>query len=240
MRKTEAIVISKINYNENKNIVNLYTLEFGFVSVLMYVSSSAKNKASQKIIFPLNIIEVELDIKESREIQILKNCSASEIILSNFFIDINKACICQFISELISKTIKEKTKNTEMYYFLKEFVILLNFSEKPSNYHLYFLSGYAKKLGFAISNNYCEAMPFFSFSDGMFIPVYKNSSESLDIKHGEIFSEILKLDKNTCEEFVINSYCKQLFLNSMLQYYRFHLNNNFELKSISIFNELFH
>ena len=66
MRKTEAIVISKINYNENKNIVNLYTLEFGFVSVLMYVSSSAKNKASQKIIFPLNIIEVELDIKESR------------------------------------------------------------------------------------------------------------------------------------------------------------------------------
>lgn len=239
MKKTEAIVLSKIKYNENKNIVKFYSSEFGLLSVLMYVSNTAKKKSNQNLIFPLNILEIDIDVKLSRQIQTLKYCYSTNNILTNIRTDIIKTCISQFISELISKTIHEEISNKEMYNFIKEFILVLNSSAKVSNYHLYFLNNYAKKLGFAITNNYCKEMPFFSFSDGMFIPVFKNEKESLDIFYSEIFSNILNISVNSNENASIINNHKIFFLDSMLKFYRFHLNNNFEIKSLNVLHNLF-
>lgn len=68
--KTEAVVLSKINYGDSSSIVSLYSESEGKISAIIKGGRNPKSKIG-KVVDPLNHIQVIFYKKDTREIQIL-------------------------------------------------------------------------------------------------------------------------------------------------------------------------
>jgi DNA repair protein RecO (recombination protein O) len=240
-QKTEAIVLNKIKYNDFSFIVNLYSREFGRFSTIVKIPKSKNNNNffSINLFTSLNIIDTEIDIKNTRNIQNLKYCNRAEI-LNSINNDVFKICIAQFIAEVMIKTIREEEPRSNLYDFVKETILLLeNVTGACSNIHLLFLKEFAKAIGFGITNNYCEETPYFNFREGMFIPVYTYDDESLDIQDSKILSYILTMEYANIKDVVLNYSDRKKLLAILIRYYEKHALQLNEIKSLKVLNEVF-
>ena len=68
--KTEAVVLSKINYGDTSSIVSLYTESDGKISAIVKGGRTQKSKLG-KIIDPLNHLQIIIYKKNSRDVQLL-------------------------------------------------------------------------------------------------------------------------------------------------------------------------
>lgn len=237
--KTEAIVLSKLKYFDNSLIVCFYSLEYGLFSSIIHLSKTKSGTLKQNLFFPLNILETEVNFKNTRNIQNIKYCNR-QVVLTEICCNVYKTCIAQFIAEIIYKSIKEEESNPELYNFIKNTIILLENSKNFSNIHLIFIKEFAKLLGFGITNNFCNETPYFSFKDGIFLPVFTTNEMSLEESESKNFSQILELNFNNFTLFSINNKLKQYFLITMIKYYKIHFNGNFSIKSLEITTQIFH
>jgi len=238
--KTEAIVLSKIKYSDSSYIVNLFTKEAGRIAAFVRISNSkSKDKIKPSLFFPLNIVETELNLKSTRNIQTLKYCNYVEN-MTNICMDIYKTSVAQFIAEIIVKTLKDEQPDTNFYNYFRTLIVNLNKQTGlTQNMHLLFLKEYAKFLGFQITNNHSELTPFFNLREGMFLPVYTTEEESLDIKLSSALSELLLVSIDSLCQFNVNYVIRKKLLLSLILYYRLHIEKFSEIKSLKVLNEVF-
>ncbi|MDD2386002.1 MAG: DNA repair protein RecO [Bacteroidales bacterium] len=238
--KTQAIVLSKIKYSDASYIVNLFTEKLGKVAVFVRISNSkAKDKVKPALFFPLNIVEIELNLKTTRNIQTLKYCNFVETI-NNICTDVYKASVAQFIAEVILKTLKDEQTDMIFYDYLKSIILQLNKQTGlTQNMHLVFLKEYAKILGFQITNNHSELTPYFNLREGMFLPSYTTVEESLDIELSSVLSDLLTINLNSLGQFNVNYAIRKKLLASLILYYGLHIENLPEIKSLKVLNEVF-
>ncbi|MDD4150280.1 MAG: DNA repair protein RecO [Bacteroidales bacterium] len=238
--KTEAIVLSKIKYSDSSYIVNLFTKEAGRIAAFVRISNSkSKDKIKPSLFFPLNIVETELNLKSTRNIQTLKYCNYVEN-MNNICMDVYKASVAQFIAEIIVKTLKDEQPDTNFYNYFRTLIVNLNKQAGlTQNIHLFFLKEYAKFLGFQITNNHSELTPFFNLREGMFLPVSTTEEESLDIKLSSALSELLSISISSLCQFNVNYAVRKKLLLSLILYYSLHIENFPEIKSLKVLNEVF-
>ncbi len=240
--KTEAIVLSKIKYSDSSYIVNLFTEKLGRVVVFARISNSkakSREKIKPALLFPLNIIEIELNLKVTRNIQTLKYCNYVETI-NNLCTDVYKASVAQFIAEIVVKTLKDEQSDMILYDYLKSIIIqLYNQTGLTQNIHLVFLKEYAKVLGFQITNNHSDLTPYFNLREGMFLSVYTTQEESLDIKLSSALSELLTVNLDSLCQFNVSYSIRKKLLLALLLYYSLHIENLPEIKSLKVLNEVF-
>ncbi len=62
--------------------------------------------------------------------------------------DVRKAAIAMFINEVLNKSVKEQSHAQNIFTFISDALIHLDLLEKPENFHLQFLIGLSKYLGF--------------------------------------------------------------------------------------------
>ena len=238
MFKTEAIILSKRKYSDNSFIVTFYCLEKGMLTALVRIPKSKTANLKQNLFFPLNIIDCEIEYKSTKNIQILKCCNR-QIVLNEICNNIYKTCIAQFIAETILKSIKEEEANINLYNKIKTTILLLEKSTKFSNLHIAFLNEFSRILGFGITNNFCSEFSYFNLREGMFLPVFTTENESEDQNNSKIISSILELNLDTFENYNIKNEHKQIFLNVIMKYYKYHFNGIFHNKSLEILMEIF-
>lgn len=240
--KTEAIVLSKIKYSDSSYIVNLFTKDFGRVAVFVRISGTkakSKEKIKTALLFPLNIIEVELSLRETRNIQTLKYCNFVEQI-NMVCLDVHKAAIAQFIAEIILKTMKDEQSDIGLYQYLKSIIMHLNNqSELTNNLHLLFLKEYAKFLGFQITNNYSVLTPYFNLREGMFLNVFTTEEETLDMELSSALSNLININLESLSRFKLNYTTRKKLLDAFLLYFKMHIEKLPEIKSLKVLNEVF-
>jgi DNA repair protein RecO (recombination protein O) len=124
-----------------------------------------------------------------------------------------------------------------MYAFIRDIILgLENSIENINDTHLVFLKDFAKELGFGITNNHCEEMPYFNLSEGMFMPFYTSENESLDIENSTILSNLLDSKHSSLK---INFKIRKILLQKLLEYYKLHVSGFGEIKSLKVLNEVF-
>lgn len=234
--KTQAIVLNRIKYTDNSFVVNLFSQAKGKIAVLARTSHKAGLKAN--IFAPLNIVQAEFQIKDTRSIQGMSYC---ELVKSPTSIDssIEKICISQFIAEIIMKMVREEEQNLVLYDFFRSTIDAIETSENNIvNLHIIFLKEFAKHLGFEITNNFCSETPYFNSREGMFLPFLTSDEESFDQQLSLAFSQMLSTTYDNNNIKVSYEYRRKIIEN-MLAYYKIHTENISEIKSLKVLNEVF-
>lgn len=202
--KTEAIVLSKLNYSETSIIVTFYTESYGKLSAIIKGGRSPKSKMGM-IVDPLNHLQIILYKKDTRDVQIL---SSADIVshFSKIKEDLNTAKYSFAIIELIKNLTSEHETNKRLF---KGLVRILNHLEKKTEnpailygrFFLFFLA----ELGYEIAFDNCVicSKPIdaknkigFHFESGFACSDCTYSHLGMELFSGELFNYLICLKNN--------------------------------------------
>lgn len=147
----KAVVLDSFKFKETSLICNLYSQDFGLMSVIVSGMGKSKSIGGQIYFQPLSVIEFSVNYKEKKGILRATNIC---LVYSPIGIipDVKKYAISFFIAELILKTCREKEQDPELYALLESTILLLG-KEDFYDLHLYFLVKYIHLLGFSMRDN---------------------------------------------------------------------------------------
>jgi DNA repair protein RecO (recombination protein O) len=238
MPKCKAVVLQKINYSDSGIIVNLYTDNYGRIGVIVKGTRSRKSNAKNNIFAVLNILEIELDFKERRELQYVREAVLVKP-LHQIHLYPEKLAISFFVAEVLSKTLREQESSIDTFNFITKNIIEFEEMEKEFyNFHLSFLTHLISYLGFEPSQNFCEETPYFNLREGLFIPVFTNENESLDFAQSELFFDLIKNSPKDSCKLKINNSTRRKMLNKIIEFYRLHIHGFDTLKSLEVLHEV--
>ncbi|MES2679395.1 MAG: DNA repair protein RecO [Bacteroidota bacterium] len=231
----KAIVLQSTRYGDKKYILKLFTCQNGLITAAAAVGKSASSKIKPSSVMPLNLMDVELLLKQNKEIHQLTEASCY-CVHAHISESLSKLSIAQFLNEVLIKTLREQTGNKHLFEFIEACFQFLNDTEKGfENLHLYFLTELTKYLGFEPQNNYSQGSKYFDCREGRFssfalaIPLGLSQEDSL------LFSQFLQV--NSLHEKLSNAQ-RQSILNSLLAYYTLHVPGFNHIKSLDVLKEV--
>ncbi len=227
----KAIVLQAIKHGDKKFILKLYTHHNGLVTAAVALNKNIR--ASN--IFPLSLINVELILKQNKEVHQVTEAS-SYYILSDISNSLSKLSIAQFINEILIKAIKESATNQHLYEFIESCLVYLNDTQQEFiNLHLYFLSELTKFFGVEPQNNYSAQTPYFDCREGQFSAMSLAFPLGLGKEESVLFSEFLKVNALRSN---ISKEQRQIILDVLLAYYRLHFPGFNTIKSLEVLKEV--
>lgn len=234
--KTEGIVLKTTKYAESSIITNIFTKKYGLLSFIVQGVRSSRNKQKGNLIQPLNMLTLEIYLKEQRNLNRIKEYSTNYI-YKYLHVDFAKQSVALFCIELISKCLKEHEVNERLYNYLSLFLTELDQeTDSIENKPLFFLLETASILGFEPSLQNILHGNYFNLETGRF----EDSIASVNVLDKEETNMLKKLmavyfEKN---ELKLSSLERKLLLEKMLLYFRWHIADFPELKSPHILSEI--
>jgi len=239
LHKTRGIVLHSLPYNDRYAITLIYTEEFGRVPYLTSLLKSRKTNVPRSLFHALSILDLEVEHKNLREIQRIKEIKI-HIPLTALLIDPVKSALGIFIAELISKVIREEQTNRLLFDFLLQSVQILELTnDSPANFHLVFMIRLSSLLGFQPDATCYKKGMFFDMRNGVFTGNKPLHINYLPPDESEIFHNLLRMTYENMTAFKFSGRERQAIIHRILDYYRLHLSDFPEIKSLEVLHDVF-
>ena len=237
--KTQGIVLAINKYNDRFSMTQVFTSDYGRITYLLPISKSKKSKINRAIFFPLSVVDLEVEHFPLRQIHRLKEAQRQFPIYS---INVNpvKVSIAFFLSEFLSKVLQDTTENRIIFSFLKESITTLEGKEKGlSNFHIAFMFLLAQFLGITpYLENYGKGF-YFDLMNGEFKPNRPLHPHFLKPQQSEFLNTLKRINYNNMHRFQLSQNNRNSIINHMLDYYRIHVYDFPEIKSLEVLRELY-
>lgn len=234
--KDYGIIISKLDYSESSYILKIYTSREGMSS---YLFKGAKKKKDQFKIFPLAIVELEYFKSPKSDLAVLTGIDTYVNTKNNYF-DPIKSSIVFFLNEILQKSLRTHESDVELLSFIISRLKFLDLTERPINFHLFFLLDLSKYLGFypkVNSNEKGECI--FDLQEGVFLNSkpfhedYVKNEESLALK------TLLGTKFDTDEAPDLLGTRRIRLLEIITEYYKLHIEDFGECKTLEVLETIF-
>ncbi len=237
--KTQGIVLNNANYNDKYSIVHIFTRDFGRISYLLPKSRSKKSKTNNLLFSPLSILNLEIEHLPLREIQRLKEVER-QVLLYEIGSDVTKVSLVFFLSEFLSKVLRETDNNALLFDYLKNSIETLEESGRGlANFHLAFLLGLTKFLGiYPNLKNYREGY-YFDILNAEYVDREPSHNHYLRRGESQYLALLSKMNFRNMHLFKMSRSDRNTIVDKLLQYYRLHLYDFHRLKSLDVLREIF-
>ena len=239
LHKTRGIVLHNLPYNDTYAITLIYTEEFGRVPYLTSQSKSRKSRVPRSLFHPLAILDLEVEHKNLRDIQRIKEIKI-HIPLVAILTDPVKSALGIFLAELISKVIREEQTNLPLFDFLLQSVQVLELTDaSPANFHLAFMIRLSRLLGFYPDSTGYQKGMFFDMRNGVFTVNKPAHIDFLPPDESAAFYNFLRMTYENMQMFRFSGRERQAIILRILEYYRLHLSDFPEIKSLEVLHDVF-
>lgn len=166
--------------------------------------------------------------------------------------NIYKNTIAIFISELLSKSIREMEANPALFEFMTASIGVLEHLEGGvSNFHIHFMVHLSKMLGFKPLDNYSEQTPLFCITYACFTEAYlvfdgqrciiDQSRNTTHFTEAEslLLHTILNTSSTDIASIKSSGGMRLAFARRMIVYISHHLGITVEIKSLDVLHEVF-
>lgn len=236
--KTQGIVLSISKYNDNFSIVHIFTRDFGRVSYMLPLKGTKKSKIKMSYFFPLSVLSLEVEHIPLREIQRIKDAQPL-LHLFDIRTDITKISLTFFLSDFLSKILRETNDNELIFNYLKQSLeVLEESSDGLANFHLVFIFGLTRFLGIFPNLEDYTSDSVFDLINGSFVnsvPMHKYFIPKNQAVYLTVFRRINYANMHL---FQMSKDDRNLIIDYMLNYYRLHLYNFSTIKSIEVLKSL--
>ena len=227
---TRAIVLKSTKYSDNSLIVKLFTEQHGLKTYIVGAVHGKKSKAA--LFLPLSLLEVVANHKEKSKLIRPKEIQLSET-LQNVHSDIQKSMLLIFLNEVIYKSIKEEEANAELFDFLFHSILQLEQSKDTiANFHLNFLLGFTRHLGFYPHGKYSSNNCYFDLQEGVFSSAKTNYS--LDENSSKLLSDCI----NQSFDSLVNKELRKNLLEKLMLFYQLHIPGFTKIISLDVLNQV--
>jgi DNA repair protein RecO (recombination protein O) len=229
-----AVVLQAIRHGDRKYVAKLYTREHGLVSAIASAGKSATAKVRTSALLPLSLIDVQLSIRHTHELQRMTEAASYHV---TRFISLTpeRLAIAQFINEVLIKCLKEQHPNPALYRLVEETILDLDKPQSSPNIHLHFMRELSVHLGFEPNNNFGQPGSYFDCREGGFTSVSLSFPLGLSAEDSRLFSAFLNADILNMS---MSRAQRQSILESLEAFYRLHVPGFNDLRSISVLREV--
>lgn len=233
--KTKAIVLHSIKQGESGRIVKLYTETHGMCSVFLRATQSKKRGSTAALYQPLTVLDLDLEFRQDRSLQ---KIISAELVTDEIghLSDPLRSCVAMFMAELFYRSLQEGESSDSLFSLLEGFIIKLGNDENIAMLPIEFILNLALFYGI--------------------YPDMESEGSILDLREGEFTSQrpihnevidgaavsALRLYRGM--GFVggaspVTREIRRELLEGMLLYFKIHIPHFSELKSYSVFKEVF-
>ena len=214
--KSRIVVLHLTRYSDHG--VVLHTID-SLGGRRSYLVRGLKRSGASAAFHPMNILDVVSSQGAKSSMAYLKEWEPVGQ-MPGLRGDIAKRSVALFLSEVLYRSFTSEMADEALFDWLCEAVVLLDGAGcSIANFHLWFLVGYAVKLGFMPG----EAIE----PPGMFDP-----------REEALFQELLRLPFEEAMAVPLSAARRQDFARRMLQYLSWHLGANIEARSLDVLHEV--
>lgn len=236
--KTQGIVLQTIRHSDSGIIAHILSSEYGLISVVVKGVHSKKRGHMSAYFQTLQILNLEIYYKESRNLQNVKEVSLVESI-TEISSDFSKNAIAYFVGEVLKKTLNENEANIQIFNYVKDSIIFLNSNDNISNFHIGFLIGLAGFLGIAPSGKYLSSDCYFDMQNGYYVSTMPLHGYYIDAEFSSILHSFSNCTLQECNNIKLNGTTRSKFLDIILTYFSFHLPGLKKIKSLEVLSQMF-
>ena len=239
LTKTQAIVLHSLKYGETRLIVDMFTRSQGRQSFIVSIPKSVKGKIKKQLFQPLTLLEIEYDLRPKLQLQKLSDVRLASPFSSIPF-DPNKLSISLFIAEFLYYALRSEQRNEPLFDYIVNSIQWLDAqTNRFANFHLVFLMRLSRFLGFYPNLDHYQAGDYFDLRESVFLPVPPVHRDFLHPQEAEKIQLMMRMDFPTMHLFRMSHQERNRLLEVLLVYYRLHIPDFPELKSVSVLQELY-
>ena len=239
LTKTQAIVLHSLKYGETRLIVDMFTRSQGRQSFIVSIPKSVKGKIKKQLFQPLTLLEIESDLRPKLQLQKLSDVRLASPFSSIPF-DPNKLSISLFIAEFLYYALRSEQHNEPMFDYIVNSIQWLDAqTDRFANFHLVFLMRLSRFLGFYPNLEHYQTGDYFDLRESVFLSAPPVHRDFLYPQEAEKIQLMMRMDFPTMHLFRMSHQERNRLLEVSLIYYRLHLPDFPELKSVSVLQELY-
>ncbi len=237
--KTRGIVLHAIPYNDKYSIIYMYTEAFGRASYLVARGRGKKSNVSKALFMPFSVLEMEVEHLNKRDLHRIKETKLC-FPLTELFCNPVKNVLALFLSEILFRVVKDTEPDPRMFNFLYESIYLLESAEQGvANYHLVFLLRLLNYMGIHPNTESYVAGTFFDMQNGVFVDRLPLHRHFLSQQESVVFARLLKMSYENMSLYSFSRQDRVQIIERILEYYRLHLPEFPEIKSLAVLQSLF-
>jgi DNA repair protein RecO (recombination protein O) len=219
LAKTRGIVFRFTKYGDSSIIVTIFTEVYGLQTYIVngVRTKSAKNKIA--LYQPLTLLELVVYYKENQNIKRIKEIKCVHPYQS-ITSDIIKSSIALFLNEVLNKTVKEESHAQDLFDFIFQSLVIFDHQDtKVENFHLIMLLKLSRYLGFG-AHTVNELL----------------GRRMVSTEEEKLLQELLQADYQTSLQ--ITTQQRRDLLETLLQFYKEHVDSFGEIRSVQVLREV--
>ena len=228
-----------VRYNDSNNIVDVYTKECGRLSLLVPLSRSKKSAVKSVLFQPLSMLEMVVDIRPKASLHRVKEAKQWYVFTSLPY-DPFKSSIALFLSEFLYRVLRAQEPDVPLFAYLTFSIEWLDMCDGSfANFHLVFLLRFSRFLGLYPNVDSYHPGYFFDLLNGCYAAGRPLHPSYLDEKESAVLLQLARVNYRSMHLFVLSRAERTRCLEQILHYYRLHIPNFPEMKSLAVLQELF-
>lgn len=228
LHKTRGIALSYIRYRESSIIAKIYTENFGIQSYIVNGVRSSRSKSNRIALFqPLTLLDLVVYHKDKPDALHRISEMKCRVPFHSLPFEVVKSSLALFLTEILSKCLREEEENVALFEFLEEAIEYLDQAESGfENFHIHALVQLAFYLGFGMETtddlrNELRENHYPTSPDAI-------QNAALQIWLSAPFGVPVALDKSR----------RLSLLNMLLFFYKIHLDSLGDIKSLDVLHEV--
>ncbi len=243
---TEAIVLHAFKYGETRLIVDVFSRESGRVSLMATLPKTAKSRLKKQYFQPMTLLEITYEQRQRVQLQRLKDARLLSPYASLPFSP-EKLALTLFVAEFLYHALRSEQQNEPLFHYVCDSMQWLDMARTGyANFHLTFLMRLSRFLGFYPNLERGGAKDesggplglLFDLREGRFCTVAPMHRDFLEPNEAGLIHLMMRMDFPTMHLFRLSRHDRNRIVEVLLHYYRLHIPQFPELKSLAVLQEL--
>lgn len=236
--KTNAIVLHAFKYGETRMIIDMLTEGMGRLSFVANVPKSAKSKVKKQFFQPLTLLEVECDVRQQVQLHKLRDVRMTDPFASIPF-DAQKLSIALFMAEFLYYATRGEQRNEPLYAYVENSIRWLDSCQTAfANFHLVFMMRLTRFIGFYPNIDDYHQGSVFDMRAATFSGSVPLHTDYLGADDAARIQTLMRMNYETMHLFRMSHDERNRIVDVLLAYYRLHVPNFPELRSLDVVREL--
>ena len=237
--KTRGIVLHCVKYGEASLIVDMFTESHGRLSFSIRIPKTKNARIKKQLFQPMSILDMECDIRSNVSIQRFREVRLAVPYISIPFDEI-KLSISFFLADFLHYALRGEQQNEPLFCYLFHSLCWLDGClTSYSNFHLVFLMRLSRFLGFFPNLDDDADGYYFDLRNSCFTPVRPVHQDVLEPEEASRIQILMRMNYETMHLYAMSRNERNRCIEVMMDYYRLHVPDFPELRSLAVLRELF-
>jgi len=239
MIRSRGIVLHSLRYGDSQVIVSIFTELAGTVSFIVRQPRSGRRGVKASAWQALSLVEVAWESRLNANIQKAKELTLWQPWRSLPF-EPTKAAVSLFLGEFLSHALRSEQENQTLFEFMVNSLSWFDESEEHfTNFHIVFLLHLTRFLGFLPNVDDWHEGSLFDLQGAMFVDEVPTHIYYLNPEEAALVPKFLRMNIRSMQAVGLNGAMRHRALEIVEEFYRLHIPEFPELRSLEVLTEVF-